>query len=307
VSLVGTITSRQLVGTITETVLVGTITTKATDAGRLWQRAWSVTVDTIKTDQLRVEFTVKKTLTANPNTCDLKLYNLSETTRAQIQRKRVPVILVAGYQTTSEIIFSGTARTVDHVREGANWVTHIQCGDGEMAFTDSLSTISQAPGVTVQDQLARIIGDMNINTRDAVAAIRSGKLLFAFPRLQQGYTAQGKTVRLLDAALRPHGIHWSIQNMTLQLLQGSAPTSDTAVLLSPASGLIGSPDHGAPQKDGAPTYIKLKSLLQPSIRPGRVLQLRTQAFNGDYVTQKVEHKGDSHGQEWITEIECLPR
>jgi hypothetical protein len=273
----------------------------------LWDREWSVTIDTIKVDGLRIEFRVTKTLTANPNTLDLKIYNLSGTTRARMQKKHVPVILSAGYKGSSSVIFSGNARTIDHVRDRANWVTHAQCGDGEVAFQSSYSTISMAPGVLVRDQLVRILQDMTLNAGDAIAAIRRGDFTFAFQRLQQGYSGQGPTIRLLDAALRPHGIHHSIQNMTVQLLQGNASTKDLAVFLSPETGLVGSPDHGAPETPGKPVYIKLQSLLQPSIRPGRVLQLKTQSFNGNYIVHKAEHHGDSHGHDWLTDIEAFPR
>jgi hypothetical protein len=272
-----------------------------------WQRSWSVTIGNRELQGLRIEFAAVKTADANPNTLDLKIYNLAATTRASLQKKQVPVIVVAGYLSNAEIIFSGNSRSVDHMRDGPNWITHVQCGDGEMAYTGSYSTISMAAGTLVRDQLTRIIADLAINTGNATAAIDRGDFTFGFQRLQQGYTAQGPTIRLLDRALRPHGIRHSIQNMTLQLLQGNSPTRDLAVLLSPESGLIGSPDHGAPETPGKPAYTKFLSLLQPSIRPGRVIRLKTQNFDGEYIAQKVQHRGDSHGRDWITEVEAFPR
>jgi hypothetical protein len=273
----------------------------------LWQRYWYVIIGSLKVEGLRVQFTAKKSLQADPNTLDLKIYNLSETTRANMQMKGVPVVLVAGYLDNAEVVFSGTARTIDHVRERADWVTHIQCGDGEASYTGAQSNISMAAGARVIDVLVRLIQDLQIGAGDAVAALRRGDFTLAYPRYQQGYTGQGSTTRLLDQALRPHGIRWSIQGMALQLLQGTQATKETAVLLSPSTGLIGSPDHGAPETPGKPTYIKIRSLLQPSIRPGRILSLQTRTYRGDYQAWKVDHEGDSHGSSWTTSIEALPR
>jgi hypothetical protein len=270
-------------------------------------REWYVIVGGLEVRGLRITFRAAKSLSSDPNTLDLRIYNLSATTRARMQKKSVAVVLAAGYEGSSEVIFSGDARTIDHVREGAEWMTHVQCGDGERAYQTARSAFSFKAGTSVQALLNQVIGDLPVNTQDALRAVKTGQFALAFEKLQQGYTAQGRSVRELDRALAAHGIEWSIQKGTLQLLQGNGTTKQTAVVLSPATGLIGSPDHGAPQKAGMPHYLKLKCLLHPGIEPGRALRLETQSISGDYRAEKVEHTGDSHGQEWNTDVEALPR
>jgi hypothetical protein len=272
----------------------------------LWNRECYVTVDGLEIRGLRIRFRATKTLTSDPNTLDLEITNLASSTRAKMQKKRAAVIVVAGYKGTSEVIFSGDARSTDHARQGAEWVTHIQCGDGEKAYTRSVSAFSLAPGAGVAEVLKRLVSDLPVASKDALSAIGRGDFELAFRTFQQGFTSQGKTVRELERALSVHGIDWSIQDGKLQLLQGRKSTKESAVLLSPKTGLIGSPDHGSPEKPGMPQFLKMQSLLQPSIRPGRAIRLESESFNGDYRAEKVMHAGDSHGQEWTTSIEARP-
>jgi hypothetical protein len=57
---------------------------------QLFKRVCSVIVDGLKVEGLRVQFSVKKTLTKNPNTLDLKITNLSERRAARWPRRRRP-------------------------------------------------------------------------------------------------------------------------------------------------------------------------------------------------------------------------
>jgi hypothetical protein len=72
------------------------------------------------------------------------------------------VVVIAGYKGTSEVVFSGDARSADHSCQGAEWVTHIQCGDGEKAYTRSVSAFSLAPGTGVVEVLKRLVADLPV-------------------------------------------------------------------------------------------------------------------------------------------------
>jgi hypothetical protein len=268
------------------------------------RRAW-VQIGARRFDGLHIRFKVTKTLTADANLCDISVYNLSAASRAEIPIADVPVLLVAGYKDSVEVLFSGNVRTVDHKRDGADWVTHMRAGDGEVCFEKAYSTKSFGPGTKTTDVLQYLAGQMGISVKDAVAKLRQGGLPGVMQYLQ-GYSVQGRTVRELDRVTKAAGVEWSIQDGSLQLLEPGKVTADSAVLLSAATGMISSPDHGKPHKKGQPVYLKVKSLLNGGLRPGRAVRLESAGHTGNFRVEKVEHDGEVDGATWYSECYLVP-
>jgi hypothetical protein len=84
----------------------------------LYQREYSIQFDTTKITGLRVGFHVKKSLSKEPNTAEVKIYNLSENTRHKLQSKGTPFVLSGGYVGSSGVLFSGNSRTIDAALAG---------------------------------------------------------------------------------------------------------------------------------------------------------------------------------------------
>ena len=98
---------------------------------------------------LDVWFQVKRTLKPNePNTCDLKIWNLSDTSLKQLAQATqsvsiasapggkvqvIPVSIVAGYESNTSSLFLGELRAASTVRDGEDFVTEIMSGDGDDA------------------------------------------------------------------------------------------------------------------------------------------------------------------------------
>jgi hypothetical protein len=271
---------------------------------QLFKRVCSVIVDGLKVEGLRVQFSVKKTLTKNPNTLDLKITNLSERTRGAMAKAKAAVILTAGYPGNAAVIFQGDARTIDHLRDGAEWITHIQCGDGERAYQFARFAESFAPGTAIADVIRACARALGINTGNLDEVLGAGGFRGNLTQFAHGYTAHGKASAELDKLLKTAGLSWSIQNGALQLLKGDAPAKGQAVLLSPTTGLIGSPDHGTPDKKGKPSKLIVKSLLQPQIVCGGRIEVQSAAVKGQFRVEALEHSGDSTEGDWLTKIEA---
>lgn len=273
--------------------------------GDLYQRDWYVIVNDLKVAGLRLKFKAEKDLKGDPNTMSLQIYNLSAATRARMQTKDVTVVLVAGYRDGIEVVFSGDVRTIDHVREGPNWATHVQSGDGELCFRDCFSSHSFAAGTQWKDVAKTLAKDLKTNIGDAVAKIGSGDFDGAIDKFLQGYSAHGPTVREFDRVMKANDLGWSIQDGKLQILKPQKTSDEGAIVLSAGTGMIGSPDHCTPEK-GLPAVLKVRSLLQGGLRPGRAIEIRASKINGFYRCTKVVHEGDTHGQEWYSTIQAEP-
>lgn len=272
----------------------------------MFSRRCRVLVDTLQVDGLRVQFEVTKTLTKHPNTCDIKISNLSEHTRKQMKKRRAKVILLAGYEDTVAQIFSGTARTTDHVREGAEWVTHIQCGDGEVAFKHARVSQSFSSGATVSGVVTGIANSLGLGAGNVQEQLSAGGFRGNIEQFAQGYVAHGNSSTELSKVLDTAGFEWSIQDGALQILKPGKTSKRQAILLSPDSGLVGSPELGAPNKKGKPSVMKAKSLLQPGLIPGGEVAIKARSVDGHFRLEKVKHTGDTAGGNWYSEIEGHP-
>jgi hypothetical protein len=274
---------------------------------------WKVIVGETEITGLRIRFKAKKTAKADPSTLDLSITNLSASTRAKLSASaRPPVVLMAGYKEAAGLIFAGPARTIDHLREGADWTTHILCGDGEQAYK-GFSSFSFKAGTKKGVVLTRWTDDLKglgIDVADAQAAIRRGGLPGLKEYFTQGFAAHGRTMKEGDRLLASIAAEYSVQDGRLVITEVAKPTTEPAVVLSAETGLLGSPDHGAPEKvEGEPapvSLLKAKALLNGELRPMRAMRLETASRSGFYRLETVEHSGDSHGQDWFTAVEARP-
>jgi hypothetical protein len=286
----------------------------------LSQRAVRVVIGTEASakviEGLRVQFRVKKTVSKEPNECELSITNLAEQSRAALQAQGTKVVVEAGYEGELSQLFSGDSRFISHVREGANWVTKVQMGDGERAYRYAQVSESFRAGTSVATVFAKVAQQLALDIADAVAFVRSNTT----EQFTHGYAASGKASKEIDRLLSGRGFEWSIQDGKLQVTKAGKAVVGSAALLSPTTGLVGSPAYGSPEnsKDHVPfegstpkrdkkgQILKAKSLLQPSIKPGGKVRLDSASVKGIFRVQTVVHTGDTAGQDWYTELDLLP-
>lgn len=266
----------------------------------LYDRELTLQVGTLGITGLRVSFRVTRTLFSEPNTAEISVWNLSENSRAQVQVRGTRISLSAGYRGTSEVLFSGNIRKATTTRVGADVVTRIQAGDGETAYRTARVNESLAPGTTVADALSTLGKSLGIGLGNVKEKASEGGWRGKLTEWTNGLTLSGKSSEELDKLTRSLGLEWSIQDGELQVLRSGERNRDAAVLLTSDSGLIGSPEVGDLG------VVNVTSLLQPGLRPGRAVDLRSEFLRGLYRVQKVTHSGDTHGAAWHSTCEMRP-
>jgi len=258
----------------------------------------SVSGQTIEIVDLRVLFKITKDLSKDPNKAEIKVYNLSAKTRASLFGKSAKVLLHAGYEDAIEQIFVGDVRFIESKQEGVDWVTSFQCGDGERAVKFSRIGTSFGAGTP--------IGTV-INTIASAAKIDVGNLASVADQIPgqytQGYAGYGKAIKELDKILKSAGYELSIQDGALQALKPDETTTEEILELTPDSGLIGSPEMGSAGKKGSKPVLKAKALLQPVLKPGKRVSLKSRQYSGIFKVIKVEHDGDTAGGNWFSDLE----
>ncbi len=255
---------------------------------------------------LRVSFQIKRTLKPEPSSAHIKLFNASKEHRAQMKTRGAPVVLEAGYTNTIGRIFAGQARYIDHRREGADWVTALECGDGLMPLRFGRLAESYGPGTSTLQVAQRLIAALGPMTAGSQAVLESA-LTDQFPR---GYVVRGPAAVELHALLAGRGLEFSVQHGKVQVLPQGGSTTDVAPLLTPDTGLIGSPEHGTPEPSQPRTTaktLKFRCLIQPTINPGGLVNIQAQSAKGLLRVLSVEISGDTHGGDWVMNCEGAPR
>lgn len=247
---------------------------------------------------LRIAFKIKKSLEKQPNTAEITVTNLSKDSRSGLQKKGVKLRFEAGYKDTGlSQFFAGDVRSIDHVREKANWDTILKCGDGERAWQYARVNESFKPGTRGADVLKTLGQRMGIELGNLDDKARTVDKV-----LDAGWSAVGNAATALTNFVDSLGLTVSIQDGKLQILAEDDSLAQSVPDITPQSGLIGSPEMGTPVTKGKPQLLKFKSLLLP-VKCGSKVRLKSERYDGFVRVEKVEHTGDTHGGDWYTEME----
>lgn len=257
----------------------------------------------IEITKLRVQFKVEKTLDKEPNTCELQISNLAEGTRANLCKKPLIVRVDAGHEEDggARHLFAGDLRYGWSKQDGTDWVTTLQLADGSRAFQHARVNRSYKAGTSVLTAVRDAARSMGLDLPKDVLVSDDLQRAFA-----SGVQLYGSSADELTRLLAPFGYGWSIQNGRLSVLKDDEVNTNRALVISQDTGLLGSPEFGAPEKDGKPPTLTIRTLLYPQLTPGGMLSVQSKSVNGIFRAERVTHTGDSHGDDWVTEVEAKP-
>jgi hypothetical protein len=251
-------------------------------------------------DGLRIMFKVHKTASSTPNKLEVDIYNLSASSRHFIEGKGKDwaVVLEAGYVAGIKTIFSGRLELAssnkrgrhNHHHQGPDWVTKVKGFDG---IRENLVVLSKSFGPKTSESAV-----INEIAREMGSTVGTIKGLDKHKNYAHGRQISGSASAELDSICRTHNCRWSIQDGVLHILPYGEALDSTAFLLTPSTGLVGSPEL-------TERGVKVTSLLLGGINPGKLVQLKTADVNGLYIVETLVHRGDTHYQDWYTEMECF--
>ncbi len=255
------------------------------------------TDDDVVRPTLRMAFTVEQQLKGEPNTAEISIWNLSEDTRSRIQES-VPAIIEAGYVGETSRIFSGDMSFASTTKQGPDAVTRFEAGDGENAYRSARINKSFKGGVTLSSLLKEAAKSMGIGLGNVSKKADAGDFRGALEEFANGEVLSGKASDVLDRLTKTAGFDWQINDNQIQFFKANETTEDTAIHLALENGLIGSPEFGEKGE------IKARSLLQGGLFPGRKVEIKARDVDGFFKVHKATHTGDTHGNDWYTDIEA---
>ena len=279
----------------------------------------------VRVSKLRVAFDILKTDNDLANTAQITIYNLSEDSRKKIKQLDTTCILRAGYveDIGEQMLFTGNVQRITHQYQLPDILSVLQMADGSVALRDSRSSLSFASGTNAVTILKRFASDFNLQIRTLPVGYDAN-----YPN---GFSFAGSTRLGMNRVAERLGLQWSIQNGEIVFIPRKKSIQNTAILISSDTGLLGSPEalddlgaelskeyrrekreiKAAAKKkalvDDGIDMVKpgwtVRTLLNPRLEPGGLVQLDSRDVKGVFVISDVHHKGDTHGQEWTPTIE----
>ena len=294
--------------------------------GELFHRRWKVTIATLAFTGLDIAFRIEKSLKDEPNKCQLSVWNLNTEHRAAIEAlnpetkivsattkakakvsarkmalKGIPVKIEAGLGEEGDLslLWLGDLRSGHSVREGPDWVTKFESGDGEKAYQNARMNVSYGPKTPVATALRAMVRALGVGPGNVEAMVHKLEINGVGRIFPQGTVYSGPVVPHLNDFARSAGIEWSIQDGNMQILdRGKALEQRKAITVSAETGMLDSPTVDV---DG---ILTVKMLLVPEIWPGRILVLEADRIKGNYRADAVTYVGDSAGDDWGVEIQA---
>ncbi len=267
-------------------------------------------------DGFRINFSMEKDLKKDANTGKITIYNLNADSIGLIEKKDQIAILEVGYKgmptvveskngpekiykPLTEILAIGNIKNVSTMVQGVDKLTSFEIGDGEDALTGSLSSKSYPPGTSAKSAVNDMIKDMGLI---AGKITEIGKSVF-----ENGLTVDGKTADRLGEVLDKVGKTYSVQDGEVQIIEKNGDVGQDAILITPDSGLVGSPSRKLLKKSDQNTVegVELTMLLNPKIKPGRKIKVESRHLSGVFTVQKVSFAGDTNQGAFTCKLEAL--
>lgn len=241
---------------------------------------------------VHVEFDVTKSLKPEPNKCHVRVWNLNESHRLMLEQLQdVPTQIEAGYKGNTSLVFLGNLRTALSVRDKADIMTGLGCGDGELPIRKSRINVAIAkntPTDEVLRKVAKAIGVDDGNLNQAATAIRI-RFAGSGNAFMMGTVLTGSAADEMTHICRSLDLEWSVQNGKLQILERGKALALEAIKLSDTSGLI-----GVPTVDNK-GVCSFKMLMQKDVSPGRLIVLDAARLKGQFKVTDTVHTGSIEG------------
>lgn len=262
--------------------------------GRMLQLKIGNQNESIIIDHLRVTFSIKKTLSSNPNAAEISIYNLNDSNRNLIATKQYHLLeLSVCYKDDMlRLIFCGDIINVENKLNDKDIITVLRCGDGYKAFTEKTIIKTVAKGQTDNDLLNEAANSFGI---------QKGSINLPNDRvLPRGKVMMCDTREVMHEIAINQNADWFIQDGQLFIIpKNKGLANNQGWVISRTTGMI-----GIPQKNNE--EVEVKTLCNPHYKVGSIVRIesRVSECNGDYKIKSIEHNGDLYGSNWYSKLVC---
>lgn len=259
---------------------------------------------------LRISFLVQHEMGGYVSYAEISIYNMTRDHEDSIFDKWRSVTLQAGYESAFGVIFKGEIINVQRIPVGNSGTRGIKifCMSSARAVSYNVVNKSFGSSATAKDILTACAQAINI------PILFYGDFSYV-PNKPRGTTLNGDPSALLDSFQKSLDFKWCIENNVIKIIRNGYQVEGDMFVFSADSGMIGSPVV-------TDVEISVRVALNPVVQLGRKIKIESVApefaFSGAYTNPvprsigegvyqvtRIVHVGDSHGQEWQTQLSSL--
>lgn len=251
---------------------------------------------------LHINFSLQKADLETPNTGKVTIWNLNKAHREALNEKDCILSLRAGYENRISLIFAGVVNFATTSNDGADRKTEIEVVDSLIQIRDTCVSVSYNGKVNW-----RLIID-DVAAQMGVAVSYSYNAEGCFKDINNGFSFVGKARDVLTRGCNCCGLVWSIQNGVLQVKRPNDVMSKEVYVLSPDSGLIGTPARVVVEEDdagGKTLGWDVEYFLNGAINIDDYVRVESNTVTGYFRVYSVEMQGDNLSGDWICKARLL--
>lgn len=260
----------------------------------------------LEVEKLHMSFTVVKTLGINANTAQIRVWNLRQSTRKQLENFGDQIRIFAGYKENggAQLLFTGNSTQVSHLWAEPEFISTFNCGDGERTLNNRNLNISFAPNTSAETVLREMATRLQMEI--AYFAPHENKVY------SNGFQYIGNAKKGLDIVATYLNLLVTVQNDNLYIVPQNNGIQKEPIEINSQTGMLGIPERytdlrGYYIKVGPKTGWKVQTLLNPFIIPGDIVRIKsTKAdMNGLFYVEKITHTGDNFGADFTSLLEVV--
>lgn len=232
-----------------------------------------------------IEFNIIRKDLSGTNEGTIRVYNLSPDKRALIKKDISDydtarfINLSAGYLNRKANILTGFINQAYSVREGVDYVTHLNCYDGGYAYSSAFVSVPPYSAGTTKRNIA-----LDMIKRLKPYGVELGAVGVIDGVIARGESFIGNPIHYLRDNF---GGNFFIDSNKAYILGDDEGFSLNNIVIGPESGLIGTPIREE-------LMVKVELLFEPSVQIGQIITLAAssdKSFNGKYKIIAIEHSG----------------
>lgn len=229
-----------------------------------------------------IEFDIMRRTLSSANNSVIKIYNLSELNRSNLQKNiwnfgaLRPILLRAGYGTNLPIIFKGTIQRAFSVRQGVNFITQIEAFDAGFDYVNSKVNKSFPAGVTYSFIIKSLI--------ESFTDVELG-FIGDYPSVTTRGSSYVGNIGDILKNLSDGGFF--IDNGIANVIHDNESLQGELELIDSANGLLGTPRLEE-------NNLIFDMVFEPRVKLGQKITLKSSTaknFNGVYKVVSVQHRG----------------
>ena len=171
-------------------------------------------------------------------------------------------------------------------------MTEIECGDGSDALKNATINKSSGPN----SSKTAIVNELVAGLKVPIKVIKGVKETV----IKNGLSLSGNIKDILPKLLGEDA-EFSIQDNKVMIVpKNEVASAEEAVVVSPQTGLLGSPIRN---KDGE--GVEFTCLINPSISVNHKVQIISNEVEGFYKPRKISFTGDNKQGQWVYRVEAI--